>query len=105
MMATNSLVFNENACLQSIGDIAGPLLESIDAHADTVIDLSQATRIDLSILQLLVSARRHADQIGHDLRLAQPADARLTTLLDAAGFLTAIVPADATFWFHGDLPQ
>jgi hypothetical protein len=51
------------------------------------LDLSQVAAPDLSLLQLVESARAQARVGGR------------------AGFTDAMTPDDLDFWFHGDLPQ
>jgi anti-anti-sigma regulatory factor len=104
-MTTMTLVLNEDACLKTIGDIAGRLTDAASEHVDISLDLEEAAHIDLSVLQLIESARRHAAEGGGSVTLARPASPALAALLDRAGFLAAASPADITFWFHGELPQ
>lgn len=60
---------------------------------------------DLSLLQLVESARAHARTGGGSVTLSTPADAALAAVLDRAGFMGAMTPQDIDFWFHGELPQ
>jgi MFS superfamily sulfate permease-like transporter len=104
-MTTMTLVLDEQACLKTIGIIADRMTDAAADHDDICLDLAAADNIDLSVLQVIESARRHAADSGARLTLAHPASPALTALLDRAGFLAAASPADITFWFHGELPQ
>jgi anti-anti-sigma regulatory factor len=104
-MTTMTLVLNDDACLKTIGDIAGRLQDAASEHDSICLDLTAAVNIDLSILQLIEAARRHAANGGAAVTLSQPASPALAALLDRTGFLAAASPADITFWFHGELPQ
>jgi len=104
-MTTMTLVLNDDACLKTIGDISDRLRTAVAEHDNISLDLDGVTHIDLSIVQLIESARRHVADTGGSLTLARPAPAPLAALLDRAGFLNSASPADMTFWFHGDSPQ
>jgi ABC-type transporter Mla MlaB component len=104
-MTTMTLVLNEDACLKTISDIAARLQDAASEHDSICLDLTAAGNIDLSILQLIEAARRHAANGGAAVTLSQPAASALAGLLDRTGFLAAASPADITFWFHGELPQ
>lgn len=104
-MTTMTLVLNDDACLKTVGDIADRLRDAASEHDSICLDLATAGNMDLSILQLIESARRNAAEGGAVVTLAQPASPALAALLDRAGFLAAASPADITFWFHGELPQ
>ncbi|WP_294282636.1 STAS domain-containing protein [uncultured Sphingomonas sp.] len=69
------------------------------------LDLSQVAAPDLSLLQVVESARAQARVGGGSVRLSAPAAGPLAALLGRAGFTDAMTPDDLDFWFHGDLPQ
>ncbi|MBO9499111.1 MAG: STAS domain-containing protein [Novosphingobium sp.] len=72
---------------------------------DVLMDCTALGEVDLSFLQIVIAARAQLEDAGASLRLAAPAGEALTALLDRAGFLTALTPADLDFWFHGERPQ
>ena len=69
------------------------------------LDLTSVAAPDLSLLQLVESARAQARAGGGSVRLAAPASGPLAALLNRAGFTGALAPDDLEFWFHGDLPR
>jgi anti-anti-sigma regulatory factor len=86
--------------LRTIEATRAKLLEMMDRHQALEIDCSAATEIDLSFIQLLLSARTSAQSAGKTIALAQPAGV-LCDVLQRGGFLGA-VPGQATvdeaFW-------
>jgi ABC-type transporter Mla MlaB component len=74
------------------------------ARAPTVsVDCSAATEVDVSLIQLLLAARRSAARNGGQLILAQPADGALLATLLRGGFIAAGGPsrgADDDFWLQ-----
>lgn len=69
------------------------------------LDLTAVAAPDLSVLQLVESARAQARMGGGSVRLSAPAADALAALLARAGFTGAMAPEDIDFWFHGVLPQ
>lgn len=104
-MATMRMVLGEDACMTSIGDLAERMRSAIADHPAVELDLGDATRADLTVIQLIEAARREAARCDRALTLAAPATPAFAALLDRAGFLTAATSADHDFWFHGALPQ
>lgn len=92
--------------MASIHDFALTIGQSQQGGESAVtLDLSQVAAPDLSLLQLVESARAQARIGGGSVRLSAPASGPLAALLDRAGFTGAMAPDDLDFWFHGDLPQ
>jgi len=69
------------------------------------LDLTAVAAPDLSVLQLVESARAQARVGGGSVQLSAPAADALAALLERAGFMGAMTPEDIDFWFHGVLPQ
>ncbi|WP_242140209.1 STAS domain-containing protein [Sphingomonas sp. TREG-RG-20F-R18-01] len=90
------------ATVSSFAAELGAHLEQNDA---VELDVTEVADADVSCLQLICAARHQAERDGKGLRLAHPANDAVAMLLERAGFLTDIAPADQMFWFHGDLPQ
>ena len=58
------------------GELKPQLLEQLEQHVDaTALELSQVTEIDTAGLQVLLTARRHASELGRDLEVANPSRA------------------------------
>lgn len=89
----------------SVSPFAAELAAQLEQNDAIELDLAAVTEADVSFLQLVCAARHQAERDGKSLRLAHPVQDDLAALLERAGFLTDIVSADRTFWFHGDLPQ
>jgi ABC-type transporter Mla MlaB component len=71
--------------------------QSIEIHCNAV------TELDLSLIQLVLAAKRSADRDGKSLTLAAPATGNLRTALDRAGFLATAVGESGgeIFWLNG----
>jgi hypothetical protein len=62
--------------------------------------LDEDAAVDLSFVQLIESARRHAEIQGKTIRLARPAGANVRRVLERGGFLSPSAPDAAGFWLH-----
>ena len=74
----------------TIRDIAGvhaSLAAALERHATVIVDCSAATEVDLSLIQLLLAARRSAQRADRTLRLAGADNAALNTALLRGGFV------------------
>ena len=94
-------VLNGALTLRTIEATRAKLLEMMDRHQSLEIDCSAATEIDLSFIQLLLSARTSAQSAGKTIALAQPASGALSDVLQRGGFLGAVPgqgAADEAFW-------
>lgn len=105
MMPITTVTAADGLCLPSIGAFATELRDALAGGGAVQLDLSPVAAPDLSVVQLVQSARVTAARTGAALTLATPADATLRALLDRAGFLTRLSPEDSEFWFHGDTAQ
>ncbi|MEH3038072.1 MAG: STAS domain-containing protein [Sphingomonas adhaesiva] len=104
-MPITTVTAAEDLCLPTIGTLAQTLRDALTAGASVRLDLSGVAAPDLSVLQLVQSARATAAQAGGALTLTAPAGAALRAVLERAGFLTRLSTADSEFWFHGDTAQ
>jgi ABC-type transporter Mla MlaB component len=75
--------------------------QAIEIHCDGV------TELDLSLIQLVLAAKRSADRAGKSLTLATPATGKLRDALDHAGFLAATAGGSGgeAFWLKGSGAQ
>jgi len=62
------------------------LVAAMTKATDLVVDCSDVTEADLTLVQVLLGARRDAESAGHRLTLAHPANGALAQTLLAAGF-------------------
>lgn len=79
------------------------LRESLRQHATVTLDCDAATDVDLSFVQLVLSARKSASLSGKSLSLVAPATDMLAGTLRRAGLLgvaSASEGADHLFWLH-----
>jgi hypothetical protein len=84
--------------LKTIGAAHGRLLKALTTHPDVTASVKTPVDVDLTLVQLLDSARRMAEAAGGSFRLAQPADGGLLEILRRGGFLET-TPQRA-FWLH-----
>ncbi len=103
-MSITMVTAAEDLCLPTIGLLAEQLETAIAPGSAVQLDLSAVTAPDLSVIQLVQSARVTAARRDCDFALAAPAGDRLRALLDRAGF-PGSTPDHTQFWFHGDSPQ
>lgn len=102
---SDMLTIPENATTRDAAAIAETICQALGTHDEVVLDVSEVKAADISLIQILESARRLAARDGRDLRLLHPVHSHLSALLERAGFIAAASPADIDFWFHGDMPQ
>lgn len=87
--------------MANIGAVADEL-RLLPPGGDIVLDVTDLTAPDLSVLQLIESLRAETRLQDGTVRLAAPANDALTALLHRAGFADASMQAaDHDFWFHG----
>lgn len=89
-------------CLPRAEEIRDSLLAALDLAQPVAIDLSEATEIDLSIIQLILAARLSAERRGLPLRLTAPAEGLLAATLHAAGLTGIPLATDGQFRTEGD---
>ena len=65
------------------------------------IDLGQVTDADVTLVQLMESARQTAAQSGVPIRLCEPAQGPVLQTLQRGGFLTDPPDARTRFWRGG----
>lgn len=104
-MSASNVVAAENTCLPTIALLVESLAAAFGRSGKIQLDLSEVALPDLSVLQLVQSARATAKRDGRAFALTAPADARLTALLDRAGITSGLSVEDTQFWFHGDIAQ
>ncbi len=102
--AVARLVFDGPATLRAIGDFNTRIIDAMAHHDAVEIDCSGLGEVDLSFVQLLLSARKTALACGKSLALSHPASGALLDALRRGGFLVAVdgvTKDDETFWFKG----
>jgi ABC-type transporter Mla MlaB component len=84
------------------------LSAALAEHQSVQVHCHEITECDLSLIQLLLAAKRSADSTGKSLRLSAPADGLLRIALDRAGFLAVQgnePNSDREFWLNGSPAQ
>jgi anti-anti-sigma regulatory factor len=71
---------------------------ALGGGASMVVDLSQVVDADITLIQLMESARRTAAQSGVAIRLSEPAQGPLLEMLERGGFLTDPPDEHTLFW-------
>jgi len=104
-MSSHVIEVPNSVTVRSVTQFGEHLSASFGNAGEIVLDLASLAELDLSFVQIIQSARAHLAREGRTIRLSGPANGAVAALLDRAGFLTDVAPADVDFWFHGDLPQ
>lgn len=89
--------------LRDAKQVHGLLQEAISAAREVEIDVRDVSGIDISIVQLIISARKSAEQRGRKLVLVMGPDGAFRAMLAKAGFLGddgACRQADEEFWMN-----
>jgi len=86
--------------LQTIVAAHETLRQAISSHPHVTVALEAADDVDLTLVQLLVSARRTAHAAAGSLVLAAPAQGGLLEILRRGGFVET--PAQRAFWLHSN---
>jgi ABC-type transporter Mla MlaB component len=75
------------------------------ASVSLTLEFSEISEADLTFVQLVESLRRSAERSGAQVRLAQPAEGALLSVLERGGFLDPAVPERTAFWTQQDTGQ
>ena len=91
------VVLEGEITIQNIATLRETLLTSIADHASIVVDVNAVTRADLSFLQVLCAAHRHATVLGRPLSLRGGGAECISGVAAQAGYLrTNSCELDAT---------
>ncbi len=102
----NRLMLVGELTVKNIDQIRTRLLQAIRRNQAVSIDCTLASEIDLSFMQLVLSARKSANAAGKTVVLSRPAYGMLHERLLQAGLLgLADMPptADQAFWRNEEL--
>lgn len=97
--------FVDNVNIRNIASMYAAITDSFQSSDSIVIDISENAEADLSFVQLIESARRHAKDQAKSIALAAPASGQVLKVLERAGFLEAFNPDDTKFWLHEEVTQ
>jgi len=104
----NRLILKGPATMRTIEAIHARLSRLIEEKPAVEIDCSAATEVDLSLIQLLLAARKGANASGKTLILSRPASGALRDALMRSGLLTAAGGSERdehNFWLTGATDQ
>lgn len=85
---SHRLTFGGALTVRHADRIHESFVDALRQHHHVVVDCAQATQVDLSFVQLVLSARRSAAAAGKRLSLATPAAGDLLDILRRAGLAT-----------------
>ena len=85
--SAHTLKISGDAGLRNVQDIAGLLRQALEKHSAVTVATDGLTSIDITILQLLVAARKSALASGKTLTLRAPSNGVLHRLLVQTGFV------------------
>ena len=100
-----SVSISDSIVIGNISDVRDLILSAFDQKGPITIDISRVTEADITLPQLIESARRSAAIEGREIRLSQPAEGAVLQLLQRGGFLDTSDPARVDFWLQGMTPQ
>jgi anti-anti-sigma regulatory factor len=89
--------------IRTIKDIHSEFLAHVKNNAAVEIDLQACEEIDLSLIQLLESARKSAEADNKRISLTKPANDIVLSTLKRAGLTEAFSAADTKFWLHKEV--
>ncbi|EPY00938.1 STAS domain-containing protein, partial [Magnetospirillum fulvum] len=82
-------------------ELRDSFLSALGQSRSVVIDVTEASEIDLSFIQLILAARTSVERRGGSLRLVSPADGVLASTLRAAGLTGGPFSPDSQLWIEG----
>jgi anti-anti-sigma regulatory factor len=100
---TASVSLAERGTLPTITSLHEALREAFAQEGDVVLDASALVDGDVSLVQVLLTARAEAERQGRALRLSAPAQPALSELFARAGFAPAS-PHHPNAWYDGETP-
>lgn len=89
--------------IRNISDLHLSIAEFFQDRNSIVLEFSDLAEADLSFVQLVESARRHAEVHSKAIALASPAKGNVLKILERAGFVEAFNRDDAKFWLHKEV--
>jgi hypothetical protein len=97
----NLVTFGGDVTVANIAQAQDKLGVVLRQGGPVVVDIDDASEIDLTFIQLIESARRKAGEAGRDFTLRQPAGGALLEVLRRGGFLDDETSERAKFWLQG----
>jgi len=95
-----SLTLPNALTIKNIVAVQEIILDHLANNATAILDIDAEAQVDLSFVQLVTAARKHAETRAGRLVLARPATGDLYEVLKRGGFLDEMTPDAAHFWLH-----
>jgi hypothetical protein len=89
--------------IRNIKDVHTDFSTYVKSNANIEINLDSCEDIDLSLIQLVESARKSAETEAKSISLTKPANDIIQATLKRAGLLDAFSNGDAKFWLHKEV--
>lgn len=89
--------------IRNINDVYSELLRFVDDNQEIEIDLEICEDLDLSLIQLIESARKTAAAESKIIRLTKPANEAVLSTLHRAGLVEGFSANDTKFWLHKEI--
>jgi len=86
--------------IKNISAVQELILSHLNNNPATILDIDAEAQVDLSFVQLVTAARKHAASRAGRLLLARPAAGDLYDVLKRGGFLDEMTSDAAHFWLH-----
>jgi hypothetical protein len=86
--------------IRNIKDIHTDFLTYVKNNKSIEVNLDDCQDIDLSLIQLVESARKSAEAEAKSISLTKPANDIIQSTLKRAGLFDAFSNVDAKFWLH-----
>lgn len=98
----DAISFVGDVTISNIGAAHDALGAALREHDAIIVDISAVDETDLTLVQLIESARRKAAETGRDFTLRHPAGGAVLEVLRRGGFLDADETSErAKFWLQG----
>ena len=97
----NAVAFGEIVTVANVLQAQEKLRAAMGRVGPVVVNIDDASEIDLTFIQLMESARRKAAETGRDFRLRHPAGGAALEVLRRGGFLDDETSERAKFWLQG----
>ena len=98
MSASHKLSFPHVVDVKSVAGVHATLVQALGASRDLCLDLSDVEEADVSLVQLILAARRSADKQHLSLSLASPAPEHVIRMLERGGFIGPMPDDRRDFW-------
>jgi hypothetical protein len=89
--------------IRNIKDVCTALAAHVQTSSTIEIDLADCDEIDLSLIQLIESARKSANAGSKPISLTKPANDVVQATLKRSGLYDAFTAGDAKFWLHKEV--